>query len=154
MTPAVRAVKGAGIRYEVHSYEHDAAARSYGEEAADKLGVPAVRVFKTLIVAIDGGSFGVAVIPVSANLSLKRFAAAVGAKRVEMAAQADAERMTGYVLGGISPIGQKRLLTTLIDSSAESFPTIYVSAGRRGLELELAPEALRMLTEGAFAELI
>ena len=153
MTPGIRAAEHAGIRHSVHTYKHDPAGETFGTEAALKLGVAANRVFKTLVVALDTGTFAVGVIPVSSMLSMKRVAAATGAKKAVMAARADAERLTGYVLGGISPLGQKRRLATVIDTSARHFETVYVSAGRRGLEIELAPDDLKALTAGTFADL-
>lgn len=146
MTPAINAARQAKVPFRVHAYNHDPQAESYGEEAAVKLGLPLERVFKTLVVALDGRELAVAVVPVSGKLDLKQCAAALGTKKCEMAARADAERATGYVLGGISPLGQKKRLRTVLDASAEAFDTIYVSAGRRGLEIELAPADLRALT--------
>ena len=153
MTPAISAAKKAKIKFTVHEYAHDPASESYGKEAADRLGVPECRVFKTLVVSVDNKAFVVGILPVSAMLSMKRIAKAAGAKKAAMAAQADAERVTGYILGGISPLGQKKRLQTIIDSSAQNYSTIFVSAGRRGLEIELDPQDLRMLTRALFAEL-
>lgn len=151
MTPAVTAVKKAKVPYRIHQYEHDTAIASYGEEAAQKLGIATARVFKTLVIAVDDNKFAVGIVPVSHQLDLKRFAKALGAKKAAMAQAADAQKMTGYVLGGISPLGQKRQLETVIDASAKAFTTIFVSAGRRGLEIELSPDDLRALTKGKFA---
>ena len=151
MTPAVNAAKKAHIAYTLHSYEHDPAAVSYGTEAAEKMGVEPARVFKTLVAELDAKRFAVAVVPVSGMLSLKRLAEAAGAKKAKMADGADVERMSGYVLGGVSPLGQKKRLETFIDATARNFPTIYVSAGRRGLEIALSPEDLQALTGAAFA---
>ena len=153
MTPALQAAKQARIPHQMHAYDHDRAAESYGEEAAEKLGLPFERVFKTLVVLLDGKQLAVAVVPVSGMLDLKHCAAALGGKKCEMAPRKEAERATGYVLGGISPLGQKKRLPTVIDTSAQSLPTMFVSAGRRGLEIELAPEDLRRLTAGRFADL-
>ena len=153
MTPGINVAKAARIAYTVHEYAHDPAHPSYGEEAAEKLGIPAARVFKTLVASLDGRTLAVGVVPVSSKLDMKRLAKAAGAKRAEMAPPADVERATGYMLGGVSPLGQKKRLKTWIDASAVPYPTIFVSAGRRGLEIELAPEALRTLTGGAFAEI-
>ena len=152
MTPAINAARKAKIRYTVHQYPHDPAADSYGLEAAEKLGVPATQVFKTLVVSLDD-ALAVAVVPASAMLSMKLFARAAGAKKADMAAAAEAERATGYVLGGVSPLGQKKRLRTFIDASAMSHPAILVSAGRRGLEIELSPHDLARLTNGEFADL-
>lgn len=150
MTPAINAAKKAGIAYRIHEYEHDPGAASYGLEAAEKLGVPAERVFKTLVAEADG-RLAVAIVPVAASLNLKALAAALGAKRAEMAEMAQAERSTGYVAGGISPLGQKKRLPTVLDDSATGLETIYVSAGRRGLEIELSPKDLLAITGGKLA---
>jgi Cys-tRNA(Pro)/Cys-tRNA(Cys) deacylase len=141
MTPAVVAAERAGIRFTLHEYEHDPKAESYGLEAAEKTGVEPARVFKTLVVAQDGAP-SVAIVPVAAQLDLR----ALG-KRAALADRTAAERATGYVLGGISPLGQRRRLPTLLDESALEFSTIYVSAGRRGLEIELDPADLVRLTD-------
>lgn len=150
MTPAINSAKKAKIPYTVHSYDHDPTATSYGEEAAQKLGLDPQRVFKTLVAQTDNQALVVAVVPVATTLNLKQLARAMGAKRAEMADKAAVERVTGYVLGGVSPLGQKRRLATVIDSSAEHFPTIFVSAGKRGLDLELRPADLAKLTGAGF----
>ncbi|WP_326599525.1 Cys-tRNA(Pro) deacylase [Streptomyces sp. NBC_01803] len=144
-TPATVAASRAGVAFTLHAYEHDPAAPSYGEEAARALGTAPGRVFKTLVTEVDG-ALTVAVVPVSASLGLKALAAAVGGKRAAMADPAAAERATGYVLGGISPLGQRKRLRTVVDASATGHGTVFVSAGRRGLEIELAPAALITLT--------
>jgi len=144
-TPATAALARAGVTFTVHRYEHNPAAPSYGLEAAEALGVPAERVFKTLIADVDG-SLVVAVVPVVGSLDLKALATARCAKRAGMAASPAAERATGYVVGGISPLGQRRRLPTVLDRSATEFVTICVSAGRRGIDIELAPEDLIRLT--------
>ena len=144
MTPAVVAAEQAGIPFAVHEYEHEAGA-AYGEEAAAKTGVDAARVFKTLVVAQDG-SLSVAIVPVAAQLDLR----ALGT-RAALADRAAAERATGYVLGGISPLGQRKRLPTTLDESALTFETIFVSGGRRGLELELRPADLVALTDARVA---
>ena len=141
-TPAIVAAERAAIAFTVHEYEHDPKAASYGLEAAEKLGVDPARVFKTLVVAVDG-ALTVAIVPVETQLDLK----ALG-KRVTMADSKLAERTTGYVAGGISPLGQRKQLPTVIDESAFDLETIHVSAGRRGLEIELAPADLLALTGG------
>jgi Cys-tRNA(Pro)/Cys-tRNA(Cys) deacylase len=148
MTPAINAAKKAGITHRIHEYEHDASAASYGLEAAEKLGVSPDRVFKTLIAELDDGRLAVGIVPVATSLNLKSLAALAGGKRAEMADMAKAERATGYVAGGISPIGQKKRLPTVLDESASLHATIYVSAGRRGLEIEIAPADLLKLTGG------
>ena len=153
MTPAVNIVRQARLEYQIHEYAHAVASESYGLEAAEKLGVSPQRVFKTLVVSLDNASLAVAVVPVCAMLSLKAMARAAGAKKVVMAAQVDVERSTGYVLGGVSPLGQKKRLKTVIDVSARNHQTVYVSAGRRGLEIELAPDDLVQLVDGIFAEI-
>ncbi|MGZ4652627.1 Cys-tRNA(Pro) deacylase [Oryzihumus sp.] len=144
-TPATVALTRAGVAFEARSYEHDPAAPSYGLEAAQALGVPAERVFKTLLVQGESG-LAVGIVPVDRQLDLKAVAAALGAKKVAMAPPAAAERSTGYVVGGISPIGQKRALPTVLDDSALAHVTVLVSGGRRGLDLELAPADLVTVT--------
>lgn len=139
-TPAIAAAEQAGIRFRLHEYEHDPRAESYGLEAAETLGLDPARVFKTLVVVRDG-SLAVAIVPVAAQLDLN----ALG-KRTQLADRAKAERSTGYVLGGISPLGQRKPLPTVVDASALDHETIHVSAGRRGLEIELAPGDLVRLT--------
>jgi Cys-tRNA(Pro)/Cys-tRNA(Cys) deacylase len=141
-TPALVVLERTGATYRVHEYEHDPQAASYGLEAAEKLGVEPARVFKTLIVAVDG-KLVVTVVPVEAQLDLR----ALG-KRAAMGDPKLAERTTGYVAGGISPLGQRRRLPTLLDESAFAFETIYVSGGQRGLEIELSPGDLLSLTGG------
>jgi Cys-tRNA(Pro)/Cys-tRNA(Cys) deacylase len=139
-TPATRAAGNAGVAFEVHEYRHDPRADAYGLEAAAALGLDPARVFKTLVVEVDG-DFAVCVVPAGAQLDLR----ALG-KRAAMADTRRAERVTGYVAGGISPVGQRRALRTLVDDTALEHPTVFVSAGRRGLELELAPADLVALT--------
>jgi Cys-tRNA(Pro)/Cys-tRNA(Cys) deacylase len=151
-TPAIQALTRAKIPFTVHEYAHDPAHPSYGVEAAEALGVTPDRVFKTLVTEVDG-TLAVGVVPVTGSLNLKALAAAVGGKRAAMADPAAAERATGYVRGGISPLGQRRRLRTVIDESALAHPTVYVSAGRRGLEIELAPADLVALTSAAVAAL-
>ncbi|MFC9127255.1 Cys-tRNA(Pro) deacylase [Streptomyces sp. NPDC057099] len=149
-TPATVALTTAGVDFTVHSYDHDPAHPSYGEEAAEAMGVSPDRVFKTLVADVDG-ALTVAVVPVAGQLDLKSLAAAVGGKRATMANPTLAERTTGYVRGGISPLGQRKKLPTVLDASASTHPTICVSAGRRGLEVELSPESLAKLTEAVLA---
>lgn len=152
MTPAIEAAKRAGIRYETHAYEHDPEANSYGGEAAEKLGQDAARVFKTLVAELDGKELVVAILPVAGRLQLKKLASALGAKRAKMADPQKVERTTGYVLGGVSPLGQRKALRTVLDASAQAWSSVYISAGRRGLELELAPADLLQLTRGRYAD--
>lgn len=149
-TPATAALDAAGIRYAVRAYEHDPGATSYGLEAADALGVAPERVFKTLLAQTDAGLV-VGIVPVTGLLDLKALAAAVGVKRAVMAEPQVAERSTGYVVGGISPIGQRRQLRTLLDSTAAGHATLLVSGGRRGLDLELSPADLCTVTGAAYA---
>lgn len=149
-TPATVSATRAGIDFTLHPYEVAPDADSYGEAAADALGVPHDRLFKTLVAEVDG-DITVAVVPVSSSLDLKALAAAAGGKRAAMADPAHAERVTGYVRGGISPLGQRKRLPTVVDSSASGFPTIYVSAGRRGLQIQLAPADLVRLTGASTA---
>lgn len=153
MTPGINVAKKNKIIHTVHEYAHDPTSESYGLEAAEKLGVPEAMIYKTLVVSLDKKELAVGVVPVSSMLSMKSVAKATGAKKATMANQADVERSTGYVLGGVSPLGQKKKLRTIIDTSAKEHSTIYVSAGRRGLEIELAPSDLGKLTNGIFAEL-
>jgi Cys-tRNA(Pro)/Cys-tRNA(Cys) deacylase len=152
-TPATVAAAQAGIAFTLHPYEvagDEPALASYGEAAADALGVPHERLFKTLVAEVDG-DLTVAIVPVSATLDLKALAGAAGGKRAAMADPVKAERVTGYVRGGISPLGQRKRLPTVVDASASGFATIYVSAGRRGLQIELAPADLIRLTGAATA---
>ncbi|MFS0716306.1 Cys-tRNA(Pro) deacylase [Arthrobacter sp. 1P04PC] len=144
-TPATAALAAAGVSFTAHPYTHDPAAASYGMEAAEVLGIDPARVFKTLMVDVDG-RLAVGVVPVSGNLDLKAIAAALGGKKAAMADPATAERRTGYVLGGISPLGQRQASPTVVDESALALETILVSGGRRGLDLELSPQDLIRLT--------
>ncbi|MEW8508056.1 MAG: Cys-tRNA(Pro) deacylase [Candidatus Thiodiazotropha sp.] len=150
MTPAISVAKKAGIEFQTHSYRHDAKHPSYGLEAAEKLGIPPQRVFKTLVVTLEGRELAVAVVPVSKQLDLKAFAKAANVKKAVMAEARQVESCTGYVVGGVSPLGQKKRLMTLIDRSAVDFPTLFVSAGRRGLEIELAADDLGRLLNARF----
>lgn len=149
-TPATVALTAAGIAFSPRAYEHDPRAAAYGLEAAEKLGVDPARVFKTLLASVDG-ALAVGIVPVAEQLDLKALAQALGGKRAEMADPAVASRKTGYVVGGISPIGQKTALPTVLDESAILFETILVSGGRRGFDLELAPDDLLAVTGGAYA---
>ncbi len=153
MTPGINIAKKAGVPHTLHEYHHDPDSASYGTEAAEKLGVDPRRVFKTLVTSVDGCGLCVGLVPVDSKLSLKQMARAAGGKKAAMAEPGEVQRSTGYVLGGVSPLGQKKRLKTFIDSSAETFDTIYVSAGRRGLEIELAPADLARLTGARFADL-
>jgi Cys-tRNA(Pro)/Cys-tRNA(Cys) deacylase len=150
-TPATVALTRAGIGFTLHPYDHDPRATSYGEEAVTALGLDPARVFKTLMAAVDG-RLVVAIVPVSGQLDLKALARAVGASKAVMAEVTAAERATGYVAGGISPVGQKRPHPTVLDESALIHPTVFVSAGRRGLDLEIAPADLVAITEAITAQ--
>ncbi len=152
MTPAINCLKKAKIKYQLHQYEHDPQAGSYGEEAAHKLSISSDRVFKTLLVKLDGKELAVAVIPVSKQLNLKLAAAAFRGKKAVMADPKAVERATGYVLGGVSPLGQKKRLRSVIDESSSSWDSIYVSGGRRGLDIELSPADLASLIGASFVK--
>ncbi|WP_104103156.1 Cys-tRNA(Pro) deacylase [Arthrobacter sp. 08Y14] len=149
-TPATRLLDEANIPYTVRHYEHDAGAPSYGMEAAEKLGLPPKIVYKTLMVDL-GGRLAVAMVPVALNLDLKEFAALMGARKAVMADRREAERRTGYVVGGISPLGQKHPSPSGIDNRVELLDTVYVSGGRRGLQIGLSPFDLIRLTSALTA---
>jgi Cys-tRNA(Pro)/Cys-tRNA(Cys) deacylase len=149
-TPATLRLQRDGVSFVAHAYDHDPRAAAYGLEAAEKLGVEPARVFKTLLAVVDG-ALAVGIVPVAHQLDLKALAAALGGKRAEMADPAVAERKTGYVVGGISPIGQKSALPTVLDESAILCETVLVSGGRRGLDLELSPDDLIAVTSGRYA---
>lgn len=149
-TPATVALAKQKVAHRIHGYDHDPKHESYGEEAAQALGVAPERVFKTLVADVDG-TLTVGVVPVTGQLDLKALAAAAGGKRARMADAATAQRVTGYVLGGISPLGQRSRLPVVIDESVTAFETVFCSAGRRGLEMELAPGDLIRLTRATLA---
>jgi Cys-tRNA(Pro)/Cys-tRNA(Cys) deacylase len=149
-TPATALLAKQKVAHTLHSYDHDARHESYGTEAAEVLGLDPARVFKTLVAEVDG-RLAVGVVPVTGQLDLKALAAAAGGKKARMADTAAAQRATGYVLGGISPLGQRTRLPTVVDSSAQGFETVYCSAGRRGLEVELAPADLIRLARATVA---
>ena len=149
-TPATVALQRAGIPFTTHVYTHDPRSTSYGLEAAEALGLDADQVFKTLLADVDGRAT-VAVVPVSGSLDLKALAAAAGGRRAEMTDPAQAQRLTGYVLGGISPIGQRRALPTYLDVTAEAHPTVYVSGGQRGFDIGLTPADLVLVTSAVIA---
>ena len=149
-TPATAALAAAGVPFVLHPYTHDPSAASYGSEAAEALGIDPSRVFKTLMVEVEG-KLAVGIVPVSGTLDLKAFAAALGAKKAAMADPTAAQRRTGYVLGGISPLGQRLPSPTVLDSSAVGLQTLLVSGGKRGLDIELAPADLIRLTQAVTA---
>lgn len=151
MTPAINLLKKKKTEHKVHSYDHDANHSSFGLEAAEKLNLNPKQVFKTLVSELGDGTLVVAILPVNQMLSMKLLAKATGAKKAAMADKNKVEKTTGYVLGGVSPLGQKKLLKTVLDASASQHDTIYVSAGRRGLEIELSPDDLLALTRGSRA---
>ncbi|MFI9816663.1 Cys-tRNA(Pro) deacylase [Saccharothrix variisporea] len=151
-TPATALLDKQKVAHKLHAYDHDPRHESYGLEAAEALGIAPERVFKTLVAEVDG-KLAVGVVPVTGQLDLKALAAAVGGKKAKMAEVAAAERATGYVAGGISPLGQKKRLPLVLDASARSFDTIYCSAGRRGLEVEIAPDELVRLTQAVVADI-
>ena len=146
VTPAIQSLDAAGVAYGLHEYDRGEDLTDFGREAAEALGLPYDQVFKTLVVGLDD-FVAVAVVPVDSRVSLKRVSAAFGKKKLQMCDPTRAERVTGYVVGGISPIGQKRLLPTVLDESAKMHPEIYVSGGRRGLDVSLAPgDLIRLLS--------
>lgn len=155
MTPAIDAARAAGVPIVVHEYDHDPANREFGLEAASALGIAPERVFKTLLVSLNGQpkSLAVAVVPVSGQLNLKAMAAACKAKKATMADPDVAQRVTGYIVGGISPLGQKRPLTTVLDDSLFGFDTVFVSGGRRGLDIEIGSADLMRMTGAVRAEI-
>jgi len=153
MTPAINMAKKHKITHTIHQYQHDPASEAYGLEAAEKLNLDEHRVFKTLVVSIDSRNLAVGIIPVANKLSLKAMAKALNVKKVAMALPKDVERTTGYVLGGVSPLGQKKLLVTVIDDSASRFDTIFVSAGKRGMEIELSFKDLKALTKAVSTQI-
>ena len=150
-TPATVALTRAGVAFTLHEYAHDPRATSYGSEAAEALGLDPDRVFKTLLAEVDG-TLVVAVVPVAGWLDLKGLARALGGRKAAMADPKDAERSTGYVVGGIAPVGQKRRLPTVVDESATAYDVVYVSAGRRGLDLGIAPADLVAVTGAITAD--
>jgi Cys-tRNA(Pro)/Cys-tRNA(Cys) deacylase len=154
MTPAVKALDAAGVDYTLASYVHDPRATAYGEEAAQALGLSPDEVFKTLLARLDGDRLVVAIVPVSDRLDLKALALAAGARKAVMAEAAAAERATGYVTGGISPLGQRKRLPTFLDACAEGLEALHVSGGRRGLQIRLSPRDLSRLLDAAFVPLV
>lgn len=153
MTPATKLLKANKIDFSIHEYEHDANAKSFGLEAAEKLNLRVEEVFKTLLVT-DEKNYFVAILPVHHQLNLKKVAQAVGAKKLKMSDPKDAERLTGYLVGGISPVGQKKRLKTVIDQSAVQLEKLYVSGGRRGLDIGLKPQDLAKVLSATFADVL
>lgn len=153
MTPAILQLNKLGLIYQTHQYQHDINCKSFGLEAANKLKVDQKYVFKTLVIDVDSSYLAVAIIPVAKTLNLKNIAKLFKAKKVKMAEAHKVQNSTGYILGGVSPLGQKKSLTTVIDSSAEKLKTIYVSGGKRGLEIELSPENLVISLQASYEEI-
>ncbi len=153
MTPATKLLKANEIDFSIHEYEHDANVKSFGLEAAEKLNLRVEEVFKTLLVT-DEKNYFVAILPVHHQLNLKKVAQAVGAKKLKMSDPKDAERLTGYLVGGISPVGQKKRLKTVIDQSAVQLEKLYVSGGKRGLDIGLKPQDLAKVLSATFADVL
>ena len=153
MTPATKLLKANKIDFSIHEYEHDANAKSFGLEAAEKLNLRVEEVFKTLLVT-DEKNYFVAILPVHHQLNLKKVAQAVGAKKLKMSDPKDAERLTGYLVGGISPVGQKKRLKTVIDQSAVQLEKLYVSGGKRGLDIGLKPQDVAKVLSATFADVL
>lgn len=153
MTPAINILKQSKTPYSLLEYQHDSSATSYGNEAVEKLSLDARQVFKTLVITCDNEKLAVAIVPVDLKLNLKAIASALKVKKVKMADVKRVEASSGYVLGGVSPLGQKRLLPTVIDISAENFSQIYVSGGKRGLEIALCPKDLAHLCKATYANI-
>ena len=153
MTPATKLLKANKIDFSIHEYEHDANVKSFGLEAAEKLNLRVEEVFKTLLVT-DEKNYFVAILPVHHQLNLKKVAQAVGAKKLKMSDPKDAERLTGYLVGGISPVGQKKRLKTVIDQGAVQLEKLYVSGGKRGLDIGLKPQDLAKVLSATFADVL
>jgi len=153
MTPAIRLLKKQKISFKVHHYEHENSSLSFGEEAAQKLDAVTKQIFKTLVVKTNDDNFAVAIICVSSKLSFKAMAKVLGVKKVAMADAKDVEKITGYILGGVSPLGQKKRLKTILDTSSKDFDTIFVSGGKRGVDIELSSYDLQKLLDATFEQI-
>ena len=153
MTPAVKHLKKLSLPYSLHQYQHDTDCKSFGLEAVEKLQVSPETVFKTLVVEVDSRYLAVAIIPVAEKLSLKKLAKTLKAKKIKMAEANKVENSTGYVLGGVSPLGQKKRLVTVLDQSAESLAALFISGGKRGLEIELSPQSLIISLQASYANI-
>lgn len=153
MTPAVKQLDKLALPYKLHQYQHDASYKSFGIEAVEKLQVTSETVFKTLVVDVDNSYLAVAIIPVEEKLSLKKLAKALNAKKITMAEATKVQNSTGYVLGGVSPLGQKKSLVTTLDSSAKMLSQIFISGGKRGLEIELSPDHLILSLRAIYANI-
>ena len=151
MTPAVLAARNAGVIFSIHQYDHDPAAESYGEEAADRLGINPGKIFKTLVTQDENSRLTVCIVPVLKSLDLKVAASVRKVKKMQLADKDLVQRNTGYVIGGVSPLGQKKVLPTIVDRSVQNFEKIYVSGGRRGLEISLPPGDLIRLCSATLA---
>ena len=154
MTPAINLLKKNKCKFKIHKYEHDSDCTNYGEEAASKLGLDENQVFKTLLVELSPKELAVGIIPVNCSMSLKNIASALKVKSAKMADKNEAQKVTGYLLGGISPLGQKKRLKTVINLSAFDFETIFVSGGRRGLDVEVNPEDLKKLLNAQIENIV
>ena len=154
MTPAINQLNKLKLAYKTHQYTHEPSAKSYGLEAAEKLNINAEFVFKTLVVEVDNSYLAVAVIPVNKQLNLKKLAKTLKAKKIKMADVNKVQNSTGYLLGGVSPLGQKKALTTVLDKSAEALNTIFVSGGMRGLVIELPPQHIVLSLLASYADII
>ena len=153
MTPAIEMLKKNKCDFKIHKYDHDTACINFGDEAVEKLGLDANQVYKTLLVELTPKELAVCVIPVANQLSLKDVATAFGVKKAMMAAKDEAQKVTGYLLGGISPLGQKKRLKTTLDKSVEKFETIFISGGKRGLDIEVKPQDLKKLLNANICEI-
>ena len=153
MTPAINLLKKNKCDFKIHKYEHDSDCTNFGDEAVEKLGLDANQVYKTLLVELTPKELVVCVLPVANQLSLKEVATIFGVKKAEMASKDEAQKVTGYFLGGISPLGQKKLLKTVLDESTKSFETIFISGGKRGLDIEVKPKDLEVLLKAKIGKI-